>query len=933
MFRFPFASYKTSRILALAAFLGSAGLIGVAAQPPREEADPNAKVVKKVIVDDDGTVRKKVIDDDPSPGKKGVDTVPGTPPDIRLDELAAAAAAARTKALQDTFNKYVVPFDRLNEAGVLLRVKPIPLRKSADWDKVKTIQMTPLDPSGKSKEARAVKVSDIRDVVPFEKVVQEEADRLQKQKIEGVAPAEALAAAEKVMLAALRFHDYSRQERKVDGKSVNLRRGAGWDEIRTGLLDRLRGAQLEFLQVLAAANDTAQLRELTRRMLAVHGNNAEVGKAVAAVQVAQAKRLFESGTDQNFIAARKLLDELPAGLGGDAARDLRAELHKLAVKALDRAREKKEVGDDRTAREELARAAALEPDLDGLRDMQRKLQLDYPVLYVGVRQYPLNMSPVTAMLDSEKQAVELMFESLLEEVPNESGAVEYRPGAALTMPLAFPGGRDCLLRAIDQDQLGRLYFDSHDVVGTVAMLRNFPETWAAYPLKWLSANPPAPRDSAFVRIEFGLPHPDPRTALTFKIVPSRWQTANGRSIADGRFAESPFGTGPFNLRSNPRPDGTNNPREMVFVNNPLYGKFPDRNGLPNLREVRFVEATKIDPIKAFQEGKLHILPDIPTSEIAKYTKADGPDSLRSKVDVVTSANNRRIYMLAINLKYRPLQNKDLRQGLSLAIDRDDILRKIFRDQNPAFLDFHRAMTGPFPPGTWAASQRGNIPPAPLFNDNLAVVKLKNYLTDQGAVKRLKLAFPSDDPLAERACDEIRKQIDRLLPGDNRISIEYDERMPLATLMRKVQVEHNYELAYIPFDYPDDWYPFALSGMLDPVAAVRNPTPAGALPVAGRNWFSFLVRDANPAEADQELGRALNKIQRYRDFTNELMPQANQITKLFNDSLPFIPLWQLDRHTVVSKRVKVYVDDSGEPANPRLLNPTILFQNVGRWRLE
>ncbi len=92
-----------------------------------------------------------------------------------------------------------------------------------------------------------------------------------------------------------------------------------------------------------------------------------------------------------------------------------------AQKAFIRAKEKKAVGDLTTARDELTRAAALDPTIEGVREMQRELRIGYPILYVGVRQFPVNLSPATARLDSEKQAVELIFEGLLEEVPEENG--------------------------------------------------------------------------------------------------------------------------------------------------------------------------------------------------------------------------------------------------------------------------------------------------------------------------------------------------------------------------------------------------------------------------------------------------------------------------------------------------------------------------------
>jgi ABC-type oligopeptide transport system substrate-binding subunit len=343
--------------------------------------------------------------------------------------------------------------------------------------------------------------------------------------------------------------------------------------------------------------------------------------------------------------------------------------------------------------------------------------------------------------------------------------------------------------------------------------------------------------------------------------------------------------------------------------------------LPRIREVRFVEANKIDPVQAFQDGKLHILPDVPTAEIEKYAGVNSP--VKNKVDVVTSTVNRRIYMLAVNLRRPELQSKQLRKGLSLAIDRDDILRKVFRDKRP---DVHRALTGPFPPGTWVGAKGPTIPPS-LMDLNAASLELKTYLADQGAKNTIELSFPDNDPLAEKACDEIKKQIEGVFKSEaanSRKLLINLRKVPLVELMVNVQDQHSsFDLAYIPFDYPDDWYPFALGAALDPAAAVER----------GRNWFSFLDRDTKPDTDDQELGRALGKLRAYRDFSGEILTQTAEITKAFNKSLPFIPLWQLDRHMVVSKRLKVFVDDTGGPVNPRILNQSILFQNVARWRIE
>jgi hypothetical protein len=257
----------------------------------------------------------------------------------------------------------------------------------------------------------------------------------------------------------------------------------------------------------------------------------------------------------------------------------------------------------------------------------------------------------------------------------------------------------------------------------------------------------------------------------------------------------------------------------------------------------------------------------------------------------------------------------------MAIDRDEVLRDVYRAGRP---DFHKPMTGPYPPGSWAAPKGPAA--VPLVNRDLATAKLKAFLAGGGTNTEIGLAFQEDDPQARRACERIKAQVEGLVrdsPGGRKLAINL-EPLPLAELLGRVQVEHTrFDLAYVPFDYPDDWHPYALGAMLDPAAAERG----------GRNWFKFLSPKTNPDPADLQLGVLLNQLRLHRDFSGELAPRAAEAARLFNDSLPFVPLWQLDRHTVVHNALKVYVDDTPGPASPRLLNPTTLFQGVARWRIE
>ena len=60
---------------------------------------------------------------------------------------------------------------------------------------------------------------------------------------------------------------------------------------------------------------------------------------------------------------------------------------------------------------------------------------------------------------------------------------------------------------------------------------------------------------------------------------------------------------------------------MIFVDNPAYGRWRDRTGLPHLREIRMVEVAKLDPVAAFREDKLHILTDVPTQRSREVHRA------------------------------------------------------------------------------------------------------------------------------------------------------------------------------------------------------------------------------------------------------------------------------------------------------------------------
>jgi ABC-type transport system substrate-binding protein len=286
--------------------------------------------------------------------------------------------------------------------------------------------------------------------------------------------------------------------------------------------------------------------------------------------------------------------------------------------------------------------------------------------------------------------------------------------------------------------------------------------------------------------------------------------------------------------------------------------------------------------------------------------------------------SRRVQILAVNQRKGPLQNRDLRTGLAHAINREVILAELAKRiplPDKVQTRFTAPMVGPFPPSSWA-NTRGGIA-ATLTNPDEGLNQLKRYLATPGASAELALIYPDHDPRAALACKLIKEQVDELFKPEGRKLTLTVTPVSMPDLLVRVMDEHRYDLAYLPFDYPDDWYPYGLAAFLDPAAGGRG----------GRNYTGFRVAGSNPDPEAILLGQWLEELRNHGDYEGKIAPQTARIHDKFNAVMPFIPLWQLDRYTVISDKLKVFVDDTTEPADPRVLNPSVLFHNAGRWRMD
>lgn len=895
-----------------------AGLIGLAQQPPaekpsrttipfeEEEKDPPKPPYKRIDVDDDIS--------DVAAASGGYY--------VRLDPVYRAVATAPHPDLKNFLATFAVAFDRATKFGPKgqpppkARVLPVPLL----WGTGGTTYppefgVVPLDDTNKPMAVAPLTRQQVSLVEPFERIAAAEAARVTNPGYTGwgkppPSRAEILAAAETVLSEVLLFHDKARE--------LGKRRDRGWDSVKAEVNDRLTEVRLARVKQAVADRNWPTVRAMGRTLADRYRTQPKVLEVIWAARLAEAEDGMKADRPGDLERIRELLNEydarFPKSKDETAAR-LRKAVADRAAQLFAEA-QRKSFSNPTEARNILRTVEGLDPNLDGLRSKMLELKAGYNVLYVGSPRLPERMTPGTARWDSERQAVELLFEGQYAALPDEAVGVRYEPALAADRAVVVGAGvRDVTLVG-NAEWAGpdRGYVDPADAAGTLDLLRARPDTWEADRSPWIKDIAPLPAEPGTVRVRFGRGHPDARELLTFKLLPAQWLKARGKAADDPEFARRPFGTGPFRLATGPRlPTG-----EVVFESNPSYGRRPGRLAQPGLKEVRFkaVAPDRVgDAVEAFRTGNLHVLPDVPAGDLARYQGTP----LAGTVRVVREANPRRFHMLAINHRRPPLQSIDLRRGLLHAIDREAILTEVFRG---GVKDVHRAMSGPFPPQSWAADKPLGNPAPPLFDRDLAAAKLRAY-RDAGGPTSLSLAFTADDPLARTACERLRADLEAAGGGaaGKGVSLQL-EPLPPAEFYRRVVDEHRFDLAYLPFDYRDDLYPLDLASFLDPAAAGPG----------GRNVGGYLASESVRTKEDDDLARKLAEVPQYRD-PKRLESLARDLHRRCNEAVPFVPLWHLDRHMVISTAVEVFLDGRTEEVSPGLLDQTTLFRSVGRWRMK
>jgi len=861
----------------------SAMVLACCAVRADEEEEPNPKPPKKRITVDD-------------------DLVPGgaTAPD-----LVRAASSAKNSVLKKYYASLSIVCDRIGIEGKSFRVGLLPIVWGQDkFPSEFGVQL--IDEQNRLGEDRAVPAKDVRGVIHYENyVLQETAGMLGSMASDAPPQLERLTAAERALSAALFAHD--------SAVETNKRRGKNWEPMKTAIVRQLLDARIGLVRLAVAEKKWPLVTELVAKFADRYRTNEKVLQELLAARLGEALELASSDKLADLERSRDALVDFESRFpmaSNELAAKVKTALAEKSKKFLEEARKAQQGDDKNAARNMLRNVESIDPENPSLRDLQKELKFGYDTMIVAVKRLPRLFSPATATTESERMAVELLFEGLLEPVPDPSAGTAFRSALVTGRPRVGPLSRDAFLQnnvTWGKTDVGA--FDPIDLVETVRLLKERRTVRSADFADWIDAVEQFPNEPGRVRIKLSRGHPDPRELLTFKLLPGRYLASKNKTIDDDAgadsFARSPFGTGPYKLSSTfVAAEGAGAPKNVTFVPNTNYWRRPGRIGQPAIKEIRFVETNSIaDPLTELRGDRLHVLTDVATENLPRYQAV-------SKLAVVTPAVNRRIHMIAINHATPSLQSVDIRRGLSLAIDRDKLLADVFRAGKK---EFHKPMAGPFPVGSWQERGKDNSLPKPIFDLDLATVKLKGIDTNL----RLTLLVPNDDALGKTACEKIAN----MASSAGRVEISVEAIAPVEYQLRLSQ--GRYELAYATFDYPDIWHSHALASLLDPTA-----TGPG-----GRNFLGYLVKATNPSKPDDALGLALQDVRMHRDAEGELKKLSREVHDRFLEAMPFVPLWQLDRHWVMARTVKPFVDGRTDPIEPNELDGVAIFANANRWRME
>jgi ABC-type transport system substrate-binding protein len=881
-----------------------------------EEETPKAKPPagkKKRVEEEEEAPRKKPkrrvipVEEEEAPKAKAESSRPsGRAAGSDLAQLAEQATQPAVKAL---FRSLAVPYDLLlyKRTNVTIsgervqreeKIEPTPFYLGNDPARFRNerLRFIPFTLDWKPDKPLSPDIKTLESVTPYEEIARDKV----RQFLRDSTPAESsdsaraltrydkLVAAEQALSAVLLWHESARQTGRRSNADPHK---ADWDrveaELRKQLLDEVL---LEQMKELAQAQHWNRVLELTRRLAAAYSKDTDRARIFRPVadMIQSALRNPTANEQSKHEALKRLHDlerEFPDAQAFHPLADtLRAEALSLVEAANEAIRDKnmkQALGYHRRAQE-------IYPQLPELRTLERKLNIEHPILRVGVRGLlPKYFSPAYACTDNEHRAVEMLFESLVKLVPDEAGGYRYSLGLAESPPKVVTLGRQFELPRKTYWSDGQTSLNSTDIYTSLNLFQAGMGVGRSRVWGDLLLTAERKRDPYQVTLQLRQGFVDALAPMTFKILPR-----DQRQVNTEKFAMNPVTSGPYRL-DGARSDEAQRPC-VVFFANPNYKLRPSKKGAPHIEEIRFY--TYSNPVEELRAGKLDLVLDLTAKEAQALVEKQNAGQLHVPLPSQT-VPNRRIYFLAVNT--HRLADKDLRQALSFAIDRETLLNKYFRSERN--VSVHKALTGPFPVGSWACKQNGNNPSGKsgpgLFNrDTAKLLKEQQAVLAAAKAGPYKLSYADDgNPALGAAMKDLCAQVKELTG----VELVPTPRSSY-NLRGDVEGDKAYDLAYYHYDFPDTSY--WLGPLFGPPPGTGDDS---------KNIFKY--QNAN-------LTTLLDGMKSYRDFAK--VQEHQWLTQdLLNSELPFIPLWQLDPLLAYHRDVQ-----------PATLDPLLVFSNIEQWRL-
>ena len=665
--------------------------------------------------------------------------------------------------------------------------------------------------------------------------------------------------AEEVLEKGLRLHD--------SAIATEKRTGEGWSNMRKILATKLLSIRISKIQVYTEKKDWEQaLFEISK--LSSGSPDKETLQKLSSYLVD-----VIDGSNQSGLITSKTKELLSVFLflesklySNDSDKPLLNLLRKKSDMFYKQAESSQGKIPPEKTKEFLLRALELQPDHIKARQLLEKISPQKETLKVGLPKLP-EFNNLGLLNDSEIHASDLIYESLFRKetgVDGNSRTIQVIASSKIT-----PTRNGVTFNLVPSS----FWSDGKPVTAPeiqASMKKNKSLSWLhsdeSILLNWNN------NDTNSFEVKFKSGILDPFAFFDFKI------------IQENNFKN---GTGPYRFSSK----GTELGREhLVFKAQPFYSFRKENIGKPTIPEIRFYKS--INPVDDLITGKIDLAVDLNFQDITKIKKLNNNPPINF-AQTGTSLPNKRVYFIAVNPDKGVLKSPEIRKAIAHSLLRSKILADVWIGSEKGIA--HHALESIFPKDY--SFTNGLEKADSAWSQDLAKILQTQAAENipRQIMIPISLKFPSGDPKTIQAIDLLASQIKSTLKIDI-----IPEPIDPSLYFKNIIEDRDYELAYAWHDYSDD------NCSLYPLL------------------FTYFRSHSAEAQPNQKLQALLDtaKTTMLASTIPEMLASKKIMISLFEQELPLIPLWQLDRYWAWRRELQLNFTDSLH-----------LFQNASSWKKE